>query len=53
MRKFGTKNTLLQLVWHEYTRRFIVLSQANSRLLVSVQRYFSVVINLKGLHSFL
>ena len=33
------------LAWSEYLHDFIVLHQAHSRLLVLIQRYFSVFIN--------
>ena len=36
---------LLLLYWSEYLHDFIVLHRAHSRLLVSIQRYFSVAIN--------
>ena len=41
------------LVWGEYNQFFLVLHRAQSRLLVSIQRYFSVVIKLQHLHRFL
>ena len=33
------------LAWSEYLHDFIVLHRAHSRVLVSIQRYFSVFIN--------
>ena len=37
------------LVCHEYTHVLIVLHRVNSHLLVSIQRYFNVVINYHAL----
>ena len=41
------------LVWREYLHVFIVLHWAHSRLLVSIQMYFSVVIKITTRHCFL
>ena len=43
----------LLLDWYEYNHRFIVLHRAHSRLLMSIQRYFSMVINYHTPHRFL
>ena len=39
----------LLLVWSEHIQRLIVLLRGHSRLLVSIQRFFSVVINYHAL----
>ena len=43
----------LLLYWCEYLHVFIVLHRLNPRLLVLIQRYFSVVKNYHTLHCFL
>ena len=48
-----THATHTLLLCREFSHVFIVLHRAHSRLLVSIQRYFRVVINSKGLHCFL
>ena len=40
------------LYWREYNRLFIFLHRVNSRLLVSVQRYFSLYMKLRHLYRF-
>ena len=40
------------LVWTEYLHKFIVLHRAYSRLVVSVQRYFSLARKITTLHCF-
>ena len=41
------------LYWSEYLHVFIVLHRAHSRLLVSIQSFFYVVIKITTLHYFL
>ena len=42
------RNVLLD--WCEYTHVFIILPRVNSRFVVSIQSYFSVIIKLRHLH---